>query len=118
MELLTAAHRAALRERFPLYSQEGRMEAALVVVKLFHPASRFTFYVTEGAPEPDGDWTLFGYTVSALGEDCDEWGYSRLSELQEVQKLGLGMERDLFVPIGECTLQALLRPASSHNKTR
>jgi Protein of unknown function (DUF2958) len=109
MELLTPAHKEAFRTRFSLGSQEGQLEDALVVVKLFHPASRFTFYVTEGSEEPDGDWMLFGYTVSALGKDCDEWGYGSLLELQKVETLGLPMERDLDVPIGERTLKVLLR---------
>jgi hypothetical protein len=30
---------------------------------------------------------LFGYCVSALGEDCDEWGYTMLSELQNLRVL-------------------------------
>ena len=37
-------------------------------VKFFAPGSRYTFYVTEF----DGEDTLYGWWVSALGADCDE----------------------------------------------
>lgn len=48
-------------------------------VKFFAPGSRYTFYVTEF----DGEDTLYDWWVSALGADCDEWGYTSLFELAE-----------------------------------
>ena len=61
-------------------------------VKLFCPFGRMTFYVTEF----DGEDQLFGYMVSPLGEDCDEWGYSSLSELANTTVYGgvPAIERD------------------------
>lgn len=45
--------------------------------------------------------TFFGYCVSPLGRDCDEWGYSSLSEMDNtvVRMFGspvLGVERDIY----------------------
>ena len=44
------------------------------------------------------DWLFFGFVVSPLGEDCDEWGYFNLSELAAVRfpPLGLPIERELY----------------------
>jgi hypothetical protein len=41
-------------------------------------AGRYTYYVTEW----DGEDLLFGYVLSPLGSDCDEWGYTSLSEFE------------------------------------
>ncbi len=43
------------------------------------------------------DMVFFGY-VSIHGDFCDEWGYFKLSELEEVKcpPFGLGIERDLY----------------------
>ncbi len=100
MQLLTNELRAAF-ERFPLHSQDAKRDAALVVAKYFDPSGRFTFYATEGQPDGD-DFLLFGYCVSPLGADLDEWGYTALSELEAVTgRFGLGIERDLSFPIAE-----------------
>lgn len=89
MKLLTAE----LIAKFPkLYETEKvPNREKKVVAKFFFPAGRFTFY----AVEFDGTDTFFGYTKSPLGEDCDEWGYASLSELQSLKVRGLGVERDL-----------------------
>lgn len=90
MMLLTKENRKALP---PLYAQEGKGDQATAYVKFFHPMSRYTFYVTEF----DGYDTLFGYCVSPLGEDCDEYGYASLAELTALRAgpFNLPMERDL-----------------------
>ena len=68
------------------------MTAKKVPLKIFDPTGRMTFY----AVEFDGEDTLFGWMVSPLDADCDEFGYASLSELQGVKgRMGLGMERDL-----------------------
>jgi hypothetical protein len=65
---------------------------ATVAVKFFAPG-RYTFYATEF----DGDDTLFGYCVSPLGPDCDEWGYASLKELAEMKIWGIpAIERDIY----------------------
>ena len=67
-------------------------EKKICPVKFFDPAGRYTFY----AIEYDGGDRLFGYCVSPLGPDCDEWGYASVSEMQAVRnRFGLGIERDL-----------------------
>jgi hypothetical protein len=110
MQLITPEVRAALA-RFPFGSQEGLGDAAKVVVKFFFPAGRYTFYVTEAQADGD-DWGFFGYCVSPLGPDCDEWGYTALSELSSANIRGLSIERDVCLPVGERTVRDLLGRAA------
>ena len=72
----------------PLYSQEHETDP-MVICKFFHPLSNMTWYATEGSPEGD-DFIFFGWTHS----DFPELGYFSLSEMQAVQVMGLGIERD------------------------
>jgi hypothetical protein len=93
MKLLTQRDRAALPK---LYAQDGKGKQSIAFVKFFHPMSRYTFYVTEF----DGEDTLYGWCVSPLGPDCDEWGYASFAELAALRVHGLGIERDLhFAPM-------------------
>lgn len=97
MMLLTKANLDALP---PLYSQDGKGFDATVHVKFFG-GGRWTWYVTEY----DGDDTFFGYVVSGLGPDCDEFGYFSRSELEALKfpPFGLLIERDRhFTP---CTVR-------------
>lgn len=89
MKLLTQENRKALPA---LYSQDGKGLDATAYVKFFHPSSRYTLYVTEF----DGDDTMFGYVLSPLGQDCDEFGYSSLAEITALKVRGLGVEQDLY----------------------
>lgn len=107
MDLLPPDVRAALA-RFPLGSQDGRGKDAFVVVKYFFPAGRYTLYVTEAEFDED-DVRLFGYCLSPFGEDCDEWGYASLAELQATRVRGLTIERDLHFPIAERTVAHALK---------
>ena len=96
MELLTKE----IIERFkkyPLYSQDGKGEDSVVLVKYFNACGSGTFLITEAEQQEDGDWLLFGY--------CHifewEWGYVLLSELQNLKlPFGLTIERDLYIPNG------------------
>lgn len=88
MMLLTKENRETLP---PLYSQEGKGADATAYVKFFHPASRYTAFATEF----DGEDTFFGFVISPLGPDCDEWGYFSLSEMEGVEVMFLKVERDL-----------------------
>ena len=107
MDLLPPNVRAELA-RFPLGSQEGLGDQAKVVVKFFFPAGRYTFYVTEAEPRGK-DYLLFGYSVSPLGPDCDEWGYTSLTELLSVGIIrGCTIERDLHLPFAAHTVRELL----------
>lgn len=75
----------------PLNAQEGEFDP-IVYLKLFFPFGRYTFYATEF----DGEDQLFGYCISALGPDCDEWGYASLSELESIRQGPFTMERDRY----------------------
>lgn len=72
----------------------GLGEDAIAHVKFFSPFGRGTWYFTEF----DGEDTLFGYCVSPLGPDCDEWGYSSLNEIAEATVFGSvpAIERDCY----------------------
>lgn len=77
MKLITAE----LAKKLPaLGSTDGKGAEAVALVKLFHPCGRFTLFVTEYDPV---DRLLYGYCLSPLGQDCDEWGYTSLDELEQ-----------------------------------
>lgn len=109
MDLLPTDVRAALA-RFPIGSQDGRGKDAVVVVKYFFPAGRYTLYVTE-AEMCNDDVRLFGYCLSPFGEDCDEWGYASLNELRSTCVRGLTIERDLHFPLARRTVAEALEPS-------
>ncbi len=81
-----------------LYSTEVvPTEQKVAVVKYFLTGSRYTLYVVEAEKLPDGDFQFFGYCISPDGPECDEWGYTNLSQLAAMKnKMGLGVERDLY----------------------
>lgn len=90
-----------LFNKYPLYSQDKKREKK-ILVKYFTPWAGWTWYITEANKEGD-DWILFGYVISGLGPDCNEWGYMSLKELQSLQgPFGLGVEIDLY--FGEHTI--------------
>ena len=84
-----------LRKQLPsLYSQEHEPDP-MVICKFFHPLSTMTWYAIEGGPDGD-DFIFFGWVHS----DFPELGYFSLNEMQAVQVMGLGIERDLhFTPM-------------------
>jgi hypothetical protein len=110
MDLMPPDLRSAIR-LFPIGSQARIRDNAKVLVKYFFPAGRYTFIATE-AEEQEDDVLFFGYCVSPFGSDCDEWGYTCLSELQSVRVRGLTMERDIPVPVGARTVRELLSAAA------
>lgn len=88
MMLLTKANREALPA---LGTQDGAGFDAVAYVKFFG-SGRWTWYATEF----DGDDTFFGYVISGIDPDFDEWGYFSLSELTEARfpPFNLPTERD------------------------
>jgi len=87
MKLLSAE----ILKRLPkLYSQENEPNPK-IIVKYFHPLSNWTWYVTEGEKQEDGDWLFFGLVD---GHE-KELGYFLLSQLKGVKVRGLGIERDM-----------------------
>jgi Protein of unknown function (DUF2958) len=102
MKLLTEELRKKLP---PLYSQEHESDP-LVICKFFHPLSPWTCYAYEGSPvdangyydtdEEKVGFLFFGWVYG----DFPEPGYFSLSELESVNVMGLGIERDLhFTPM-------------------
>ncbi len=87
-----------------LYSQENIADP-ICKLKFFTPDSSFTWYITEGRKEDNGDWLFFGKVVSNLCPE-GELGYTMLSQLKEIRgKLGLPVERDMYfseIPLSEC----------------
>ena len=87
MKLLTKELEAKLP---PLYSQDGKGDDALALVKFFTPDSSWTWYATEYDPV---ERVFFGL-VDGLEK---ELGYFRLDELESVKgPLGLSIERDIY----------------------
>ena len=107
MQLMTAEIEKALKKN-PLYTQDGKGGDSKIVVKYFG-GSAATWLITEGEPEPGGDWLLYGFVTLGLPDDFApgkllwEWGYVRLSELQSLRfpPFGLGVERDILVEPGK-----------------
>lgn len=107
MKLLTAPVRRAL-ERTSLGSTDGQGDDAKVIVKFFG-GGRYSLFVTEAEKQDNGDYLLYGYVVSPLGPDCDEWGYTLFSELEAVRfpPFQLRVERDSSVTPGRYTVRDL-----------
>tara|TARA_R110000751_G_C13708067_1_gene474106 strand:+ start:142 stop:513 length:372 start_codon:yes stop_codon:yes gene_type:complete len=62
-----------------------------IAFKMFTPWSNWTWYVTEGRKEKNGDFLLYGM-VHGLEKEC---GSFMLSELKEITgPMGLTIERD------------------------
>ena len=94
MKLMTKAIEKALPA---LYATEDVPAAEKLAVVKFFGGGRGTWYAVEGEKQEDGDWMFFGYVVSPLGSDCDEFGYFTLNQLKSVKfpPFGLGIERDM-----------------------
>ena len=87
MKLLTKELEAKLP---PLYSQDGKGDDALALVKFFTPDSSWTWYATEYDPV---ERVFFGL-VDGLEK---ELGYFSLDELESIKgPLGLRIERDIY----------------------
>lgn len=74
--------------KYPLYSQDGKGEDAVVVCKFF--LQGYTWYVLE-AENADNGYEFFGI----IAGQYTEYGYFTISQLDSVtDKWGLGVERD------------------------
>ena len=96
MKLLTKRIEAKLFAT-PLYSTEGQSEEEKKpIVKFFNPCGAATWIVYEGNKLDNGDWEFFGKVDLGLGFGF-EWGYFRLSELENIRlPFGLKIERDKY----------------------
>lgn len=100
MQLMTKEIEEAFK-KYPLYSQDGKGGNAKIIVKYFG-GSAATWLITEGEPQPNGDWMFFGLCTLGLpdyapGKLLWEWGYVTLKQLQELRfpPFGSPIERDL-----------------------
>ncbi len=101
MKLMTKA----IENKLPkLYSQENEKDP-ICKLKFFTPDSSFTWFITEGEKEDNGDWRFFGKVVSHLCPE-GELGYTMLSQITSIRgSLGLPVERDMYFsekPLSEC----------------
>ena len=88
MQLLTKE----LLVRFAKVGRQEEISDPVVIAKFFNPTGAGTWYATEYDPK---EKIFFGY-VSIFGDECDEWGYFSLNELEEYRgRFGLGIERDI-----------------------
>lgn len=90
MKLMTKAIENKLA-KYPLYSQDGKRENAICIVKFFLCVGSWTWYILEREND-----TLYGITINGEGEG--EFGYISLNELQNLRatRLGLSVERDIY----------------------
>lgn len=87
MKLITKQLQKELA-KYPLYSQDGKGEDAVVVCKFF--LQGYTWYVLE-AEKADNGYEFFGIIVG----QHTEYGYFTLSQLESVTgQWGLRVERD------------------------
>lgn len=79
--------------KYPLYSQDGKKDEAVVICKFF--LQGYTWYVLE-AEKIDDDYEFYGI----IDGQCREYGYFTLSQLESVRgNWGLRVERDrIFKP--------------------
>lgn len=80
-----------LRKALPKLREQEGSDDPIVYAKFFFPASGWTWFVTEGEAQDD-DFLFHGHVI---GFDS-EWGYFTLRELEEVEVVGLRIERDLY----------------------
>ena len=74
-----------LLEKYPPKSQDGLGGEAEVLLKIFNPVGRGSWYILEAEKMYDGkDYLCFGYVESPLTKDFNEYGYFLLSELMKV----------------------------------
>lgn len=108
MKLLTAPVRKAL-DSTPLSGTGTDLGFDAPVIVKFFGGGRYTLFVTEAESLEGGDYRFYGYVISPLGPDCDEWGYTLFSELEAVRfpPFGLRVERDTSVTPGRYTVRDL-----------
>lgn len=83
-------------KKYPLGSQDGKGDDALVILKVFNPYGSQTWLITEAEKDGD-DWYCFG-CANLFG--FWEWGYISINELAntKVNVFGfkMGLERDMY----------------------
>lgn len=91
-----------LRNALPKLREQSDSQDPIVFAKFFFPASRWTWFVTEGE-QTNNDFLFFGHVVGFE----PEWGYFSLSELESIEISGVRIERDIYfeqMPVSKCCL--------------
>jgi hypothetical protein len=82
----------------PVYSREGDLKEAPVLIKFFNPYDNLTWYVIEGEKREDGDWEFFILFVDDKTR-AQELTYCTLSQLEDMTKMNGRLplvERDCY----------------------
>jgi hypothetical protein len=91
-----------LRHALPKLREQSDSQDPIVFAKFFFPASRWTWFVTEGQ-QTNNDFLFFGHVMGFE----PEWGYFSLSELESIEISGAKIERDVYfeqMPFIRCSL--------------
>lgn len=78
-----------LEKKMPKVGSQEGVKDPVVYVKFFHPFSSWYWFATEYDPE---ERLFFGLVCGYE----NELGYFSLDELEEIELMGLGIERDLY----------------------
>ena len=87
-----------------LLTEQNKKYMGKRVIKFFLCGTTWSWYVTEGEEESNGDWMFFGF-VEGFEK---EWGSFRLSDLTSVTgPMGFKIERDRWfdTPVKEFTAE-------------
>lgn len=103
MKLLTQE----IRKQLPALDSQDKVADPVCHLKLFMPDGGWTWFITEGGKQEDGDWLFFAKVISPMcPSPYGELGYVTLSQLKTVRGgLGLPVERDLYwkpKPLSQC----------------
>lgn len=105
--------------KYPLYSQDGKGDDAIVSAKIFNPYGGQKFFITEW----DGNDTFYGYSSQTGRHDdpSNEYGYFSKKDLENIRVnvygVKLPLERDISYStpkrMGEVMENELGRPKQS-----
>ena len=73
----------------PDIHETEEQENPIAHLKFQNLLGKGTWYVTEMGATEDDDVLMFGYVISPLGDDCNEWGYFTLSQLLQLEVIWL-----------------------------
>ena len=82
--------------KYPIYSQDGKGDNAVVICKFFPPWGGFSFYPIEGNKLENGDIEFFGLVTNCGEAELGYFTLSQLTSLKDPYGWGLKVERDLY----------------------
>lgn len=103
MKLLTKEILEAFREQGDCSKKEPT--DIKIICKMFNPAGRGTWYCYEYDEKDEIFWAF----VSIFNDHNDECGPVSKKELEDLKlPFGLGIERDMYFPVGKYTLKEVM----------